>query len=52
MSARTAFRAYLAGFERVSPDAAASMRGYTDWRDGTAGVADCGFIAGLSRSRV
>jgi hypothetical protein len=31
--------------ERVSPDAAAIARGYTDWRGGMAGVAGRWFIA-------
>jgi hypothetical protein len=31
--------------ERVSPDAAATARGYTDWRGGKAGVAGRQFIA-------
>ncbi|SIT37111.1 hypothetical protein BN2475_100127 [Paraburkholderia ribeironis] len=35
--------------ERVSPDAAATARGYTDWRGGMAGVAGVAARRSISR---
>jgi len=41
---------FFAAYERVSPDAVAPARRYTDWRGGTLGVAGCRFIASPTRS--
>jgi hypothetical protein len=39
-------------FDRVSPDAAAPARGYTDWRGGAPGVAACRFNKTKTKTNV